>query len=157
MDTDRLNRWLTLGANIGVLVGIILLVIELDQNKDMVRAQTRNEITQGELIALGSLAGDKELTDLLMRVNQGEVLTPSENLRFLTHSESVFRLWQNVHYQGRHGMYEEGEFNKHIETMEWVLNQAPYLIDYWCQLRMVYPEEFATEVDALIPPDSCTN
>ena len=39
MDSDRLNRWLTLGANIGVLVGIILILIELNQNADLMRAQ----------------------------------------------------------------------------------------------------------------------
>ena len=39
MDTNRLNQWLTLGANVGVLVGIILILIELDQNSDLMRAQ----------------------------------------------------------------------------------------------------------------------
>ena len=39
MDSDRLNRWLTLGANVGVLVGIILLIVEIGQNTDMLRAQ----------------------------------------------------------------------------------------------------------------------
>ena len=39
MDTDRLNRWLTLGANLGVLTGIILIFIELNQNADLMRAQ----------------------------------------------------------------------------------------------------------------------
>ena len=28
MNSDRINRWLTLGANIGVLIGLVLLVIE---------------------------------------------------------------------------------------------------------------------------------
>ncbi len=39
MDTDRLNRWLTLGANLGVLTGIIFIFIELNQNADLMRAQ----------------------------------------------------------------------------------------------------------------------
>ena len=39
MDWDRVNRWLTLGANLGVLVGIILILIELNQNADLMRAQ----------------------------------------------------------------------------------------------------------------------
>ena len=42
MESERLNRWLTLGANLGVLVGILLLVFELNQNRDLVRAQTEN-------------------------------------------------------------------------------------------------------------------
>ena len=39
LDSDKLNRWLTLGANLGVLFGIILILIELDQNADLMRAQ----------------------------------------------------------------------------------------------------------------------
>ena len=39
MESDKVNRWLTLGANIGVLVGIILILIELNQNSDLMRAQ----------------------------------------------------------------------------------------------------------------------
>ena len=39
MKWDSVNRWLTLGANIGVLVGIILILTELDQNADLMRAQ----------------------------------------------------------------------------------------------------------------------
>jgi hypothetical protein len=47
MNPDSLNRWLTLGANVGVLVGLLLLVFELNQNRDMIRAQTRNEMAAG--------------------------------------------------------------------------------------------------------------
>ena len=39
MDAGKVNRWLTLGANLGVLVGIILILIELNQNADLMRAQ----------------------------------------------------------------------------------------------------------------------
>ncbi len=34
MDSEKLNRWLTLGANFGVLVGIIFLAIEIRQNTE---------------------------------------------------------------------------------------------------------------------------
>jgi hypothetical protein len=43
MDSDRLNRWLTLGANIGVLVGIVVLIVEIAQNTEMMRAQMAQE------------------------------------------------------------------------------------------------------------------
>ena len=39
MESDRLNRWLTLGANIGVLVGLVVLIVEIGQNTEMMRAQ----------------------------------------------------------------------------------------------------------------------
>ncbi len=57
MDSDRLNRWLSLGANIGVLAGIIFLVVEIQQNSDLARMQfaddRQNTWQQGELVVFG--------------------------------------------------------------------------------------------------------
>ena len=39
MNADQINRWLTLAANIGVLVGIVVLIVEIGQNTDLMRAQ----------------------------------------------------------------------------------------------------------------------
>ncbi len=35
MGEYKVNKWLTLGANIGVLVGIMFLAVELRQNNDI--------------------------------------------------------------------------------------------------------------------------
>ena len=37
--SEVINRWLALGANVGVLVGLALLIVELGQNSDLLRAQ----------------------------------------------------------------------------------------------------------------------
>ena len=39
MDSAGLNRWLALGANLAVLIGIILILAELNQNAELMRAQ----------------------------------------------------------------------------------------------------------------------
>jgi hypothetical protein len=39
MQSNKLDRWLTLGTNIGVLIGIILLIVEINQNNELVRVQ----------------------------------------------------------------------------------------------------------------------
>ena len=157
MDSDRLNQWLSLGANIAVLIGIGLLVIELNQNHDMMRAQTRSEISQHEITLLGLMSGNKELVELLIKAGQNSELSEAEQYRVVTHSESTFRLWQNVHYQGRNDLYDQEEFQKHIETMRNVMSHSPWLVEYWCNSRMLYPEEFASEIDRLVPANSCRN
>lgn len=43
MNSNKVNRWITLGANLGVLVGIILILLELNQNADLMRAQMVQE------------------------------------------------------------------------------------------------------------------
>lgn len=74
---------------------------------------------------------------------------------FGSRSESVFIYWQNVHYQGRNGMYDEGEFSKHIQVMGEVLNRNPGLVQYWCANRDSYAQDLANEIDRLIPAESC--
>jgi hypothetical protein len=39
LNSENLNRWLNLIANTGVLIGIVLILIELNQNADLMRAQ----------------------------------------------------------------------------------------------------------------------
>ena len=62
MDSDRLNRWLSLGANVGVLVGIIFLAAEIRQNSNLARLQFSDErvvsFQQGELALFGDRAAD---------------------------------------------------------------------------------------------------
>ena len=155
MDSDRANRWLTLVANLGVLIGIILLVAELDQNRDMMRAQTRNELSRGVLDLLGSLVENKELADVMVRANNGEELTPTEGFIFGAQAERVFRNWENVHYQYRQGMYDESEFSKHLDTMQAVLIRNQALINFWCQNRSLYSAPFVVELDRLLAQQAC--
>jgi len=68
VDSDRLNRWLTLGANIGVLVGIILLIVELNQNRQMMQAQTRNELSMGIVGIQSGIAENSELANVIAKM-----------------------------------------------------------------------------------------
>ena len=39
MSTGKFSGWLRFGANIGVVTGMVLLLVEMDQNNDLARAQ----------------------------------------------------------------------------------------------------------------------
>lgn len=155
MDTDRLNRWLTLAANIGVLIGIILLVIELDQNRDMMRAQTRNELARGLPDVLGIPASNTALADALIRADKGEPLSPTEMLQVTMWDELAFRYWENVHYQYRQGLYDESEFSRHKDTMKAVIARNPRLERFWCAERQLYSVPFMQFIDEMLVNLSC--
>ena len=44
---EKLNQWLTLVANVGVLLGIAFLAFEVQQNTDALHSQTRATIFSG--------------------------------------------------------------------------------------------------------------
>ena len=78
MDSDRLNKWLSLGANLGVLAGIIFLAVEIRQNSDLARMQFADDRIdtwqQGEL----AVFGDSVATVWEKSVQDPESLTLAE-------------------------------------------------------------------------------
>ena len=64
MTADSVNRWLTLGANIGVFVGIILLLVELNQNATVMKAQISNERSGQGIDLFMAIAESQELSSI---------------------------------------------------------------------------------------------
>ncbi len=155
MESDRLNRWLTLGANIGVLVGIILLIVELGQNRDMMRAEIRNELARGLSDFLPAVVNDREFADALVRAGAGESLTATEERQINAWYGLVFGYWQNVHYQYRQELYDEIEFSRHADAISAVLGENPSMYSYWCQERLHHSVPFMEFIDDLFGGPSC--
>jgi hypothetical protein len=157
MDTDKVNRWLTLGANFGVLAGIILLVVELEQNREMMRAQTRNEIAAEIVDLLSQVATSNELSSLLSRAASGESLSDEDQRQFGHRALAMFRYFENVHYQYRQGMYDEEEYQAQRDA--WRHNggflSRPEYKSVWCAWRETFSVEFRTEYESLFDNLAC--
>lgn len=155
MKTDRLMRWLTIGANLGVLIGLLLLIAELNQNRDMMRAQIRHELAMGIVDLLQTPASNQQLADVLFRGISGEELTPSELFQFEMRTNALFRYWEDVHYQYRVGLYDDVEFERQRDAWRESLAHSPLARDYWCKVRPLYSPEFGREVDRLLVDSPC--
>lgn len=55
MNLDELNQWLLLGANIGVLLGILFLAYEVRQNSAALRSGSRQGLLEADLAILDKL------------------------------------------------------------------------------------------------------
>jgi hypothetical protein len=81
-NLDNLNKWLTLIANFGVVLGIIFLGIEISQNNDALDAQTRNYWVERRMVMMHMMISDPELETLLRKSTAGmEPLTETEIAR----------------------------------------------------------------------------
>ena len=152
---ERISGWLTLAANVGVLVGLALVLLQLNQNEKMMRAQTRHEIAAGIVELLAEGAGNPQLTDVLYRGGQGAALTPVEQYQFQLRMGALLRTWEDEHYQYRMGLYDEEEFSRERENWRAVLAENMGMVALWCRSRRNYSAEFAAEVDALLGPSTC--
>ena len=98
MDTQKLNSLLTLLANLGVLVGIFFLAIELRQNNELMEAEARFNRLSASKEAYNIQSTNGELAEIIVKVNNSQPLTEvqlyrfeSSHMRFLINMEWIFR------------------------------------------------------------------
>lgn len=155
MKAKRVNQWLTLGANFGVLIGIFLLLIELHQNSIMMRAQSRYEISQGIVDLLSLTASNAQLASVVRRGDSGEELTPDELRQFRHRTFALFRYLENLHYQYRQGLFDETEYSTQKIAWTAYLNASKAAVSAWCALRPSVSPEFRHEVDSELKRYTC--
>jgi len=142
-------------ANVGVLIGILLLVYELDQNRQMMKAQTRNAIAETLVNLRFSEANNPDIVRVQNLASQGEELTPVERGQFIAHWSAHFRYWENVNYQYRAGLYEDAEYVAQRENWKRILLGQGPIREFWCSQTVVLSEEFFLEMTDLVGGTLC--
>ena len=155
MKKIDLGQTLQLLGNLGVIVGILLLVYELNQNSEMTRAQTRNELSQGLIEILMGISGDDESASIVLRGDRGEELTEIARQRYENMTISQLRYHENVYYQYRSGLYDETEYLAQREMWRINVFAEKGLAELFCELRHGFSPEFVAEIDGILTTYRC--
>jgi hypothetical protein len=135
MKLNNLNTWLSLTANVGVLLGIIFLAVEIQQNTNMMQAQTSESITDKQLNWYLETGTDPYSSDILVRggavKDLNSVLDPQEINSYFLLVNALFRIWENEIYQYKRGLYSEEEFLPRIESWRYQYNRNPGMSYVW--------------------------
>ena len=145
MDSDRINRWLTLVANTGVLVGLVLLVVEIRQSNMLALAeieQTRSDsllqwrrewVTNDHIVPMllerTSILPRDEFFSLDIAGRQAAVenmlneMDPSTSMRMRFFLMASFWDFENLHAQYQRGLISEEYWTERI--VAGILQDAP--------------------------------
>jgi hypothetical protein len=142
-------------ANLGALVGLLLLAFELNQNSQLMRSQIRHDLSMGIVEQLLVVSNNSQLAGVIRRGSNGDELTPDERTQFTTRSNAMLRYWENVHYQYRQGLYDPSEFER--QRRAWVdsLSRSVGLVAYWCENRGLYSADFAKDLNSALTTHTC--
>jgi len=151
-----LGQTLQLLGNVGVIVGILLLVYELNQNRDLMEAQTRNAIAETIVQILIDEANNLELGEIGLKIQSGEDLSALEDRQYGLHQAARFRYWENVYYQYNQGLFDDNEYLGQRESWRERLSRTP-IRDRWCRRIVgdVHSQEFVAEINSLLSDGGC--
>jgi hypothetical protein len=150
MNGERLTRLVTLAANVAVLAGVILLIVELRQSQAMMRAQTRNEVAVQLVDLLRDVSVDPDLAHVMGLAFAGEEMTADQNRQFSHRTMAMLRYFENVHYQYRQQLYDEAEFTTQQEAWRRFMRSRGYG-PVWCTSRDTFSPDFMRAFDQLLP------
>ncbi len=141
MNTNTVNRWLTLGANIGVVIGIIFLAFELQQNNELLQSQASVTYVELRRDSLHFLTQNDELLKTILKAREGADLSQLETLRLESFYRSVLVNWEWEYEQ-----YEEGVLDvlDHPPNLRWrvSVNYYPLLRESWSIHKAVMSPRF---------------
>ena len=116
MNIDRLDRWLSLATNAGVLIGIALLIIELNQNTDLMRAEIHTMRAIAKTDRQMTLANSGEISRIAQTAFAAgfpadpaalSVLTGEERFRYAVFLQGMKEALSNWHYQCQQGLLDD--------------------------------------------------
>ena len=145
---DRLHRWLTLAANIGVLAGLVLVIAQMNQNTKLARAAYMSE---GNVVAnqvWATVMGDK-VADVIAK----SVTAPTE----MTHSDFIvmdaylfpsLNLIYRDYQLAQEGFYTTSDWQASVDHyVHWYLAN-PFGKAWWDEeAKEFFASEFAAYVD----------
>ena len=144
MNIDSINKWLTLVANFGVIVGIIFLAVEVNQNNQLMEAEARSirNSHTGALYVL--VAENSDIASILVKDLKNEVLTEIENFRirafWIQAIDTTFLSFKSL--PSDELRLVELNFRGYFVTF-------PSLVSLWESRKDRYPSDFKVWIDGL--------
>ena len=78
MESSKVGYWLQVGANIGILTGLIMVGLQINQASYLVRNQLVSDQTSDRMAAMASMLGESPAEVVAKAVTTPEQLTDAE-------------------------------------------------------------------------------
>jgi len=150
MKAGRINSWLSLGANLGVVLGLILLILEIRQNTEMMRAQINQSRTDTAISYLQAVYNSEFMPEIIDRVHGGEELSALELIRYQTYFRAANRSQDNNLWQYNQGFLGENMPRSIRGYARNFIGGSPLGIATWDGQKSSYTDEYVAFVEDAI-------
>ena len=150
MNADNVNKWLTLSANIGVVIGLVLLIVEIGQNTEMMRAQINQSRTDTAISQQQAIFNSDYIPALLAKRNRGEPFSEEERIRYTTLFRSGNRNQDNNLWQYNQGFLGENIPRSIRDFARAVIGGSEIGITTWDSQKYTYTDEYVAFVEEAI-------
>ncbi len=151
MDSEKFNRWLTLAANVGVIAGLVLVAIQINQNTQITKVQIANDYFLADMALELAMMGEEPAVSWNKAVYTPDDLTTVDAVildRYFNYGlVQVLRLQE----MDKMGMAPQG-WEERVDYLGWHLGNEVGR-RWWEQVKNDYSEDFRAKVDKILAGD----
>ena len=149
MNADRANNWLTLTANIGVILSLLFLAYEINQSTKATIAAASQGLTDQSVAYFDAQLDHQVISQAVYKQHQGTELSGYELYQLGLLQRLNFRVFENAFLQYKRGFYEEREWERYRRIIAGHMAHNPVAIQMWEETKGRWTDEFAAEVESL--------
>jgi hypothetical protein len=150
MASEKINSWLTFGANLGVIVGLILLIIENRQNTEMMQAQINQSRTDAAQSEQQATYNSDYIPAIFVKRDRGEQLSDEELRRYRAYIRSFNRNMDNQLWQYNQGLLGENIPRSVRGAVRAVIGSNELSIQVWDDQKFGFTDEYIMFVEDAI-------
>ena len=124
--SDSVNNYISITANIGVLLGILLLAYELNQNNALLESQILYNHKESRLSGDYSAFQNERLADIWVKTLKNQVLTDTEQVML---NAWYYESFVSVEYEYQESM--RGRLELPINGYRASFWNSPGMIEFW--------------------------
>ena len=157
---EKLNQWLTLLANLGVLVGIVFIIIEIQQNTAMMRSEIYQARSDTSIQYSLSRADSSIYANLTDRVRNNGPLDEAESYAILSINErrqlsdwliAEVRMYDATLYEYQQGLLDEEFFEG---WRKGAASRGPVWLAFWGDNSAAFRPSLLEEIKKAIADDT---
>ena len=145
MKKINLGQTINTLANLGVIVGIMFLAIELNQNNQLLKNEARYNLQLSRSGELDDLWRNPDLSELMEKARQGGTLTDGEQRRLRSYVLSRLVRWEWYYEQHRDGLIDQS--NLPVAAWRIFFGSNSWATKYFAEYRDVFSPDFVQFVE----------
>lgn len=154
MKTDRINSTLTLLANVGILIGLVFLLVELRQNQASLDATIQLSLSASYQDIASRPIENREFAEVLGKVfTDPDSMDMLDTIQMMSWSQEYLAMLYAAYELRQQDVISEAVWQQHAKYFAAFLANPNYREFFDATMRSIYPEAFFVAIENHIPAD----
>lgn len=148
MDMTRINPWLNFAANVGVIAGLVLVAVQINQNTEITKAQIANDYFLADMDLELAMMGEDPANSFVKAVYSPDQVTEYDAVildRYFNYGVVQILRLQEMHDLG----LAPDDWEKRVNYLSWHLGNEVGR-RWWNYSKDGWPEEQVERIDTIL-------